>query len=374
MFLVAFGAACRRQRSESANSTPTPNNEAGATAGGTIITGDTYHFRGTIAGNLKIEMTLLRDGERLSGSYFYPKIGKDIQLKGTIDKSDNVELTESDETGANTGIFKGKWKPSTVETELDLAQIEGKWSKPDGSKQTPFDITEQPVKFTGPQRIISKLIKEAKEESQYSINVEYPQVEGGDARFDKFNREVRGMITKRITKWKADQTENEGAMTTDLPPETGGSTMDMSYDIRYATDDLISVQFTAGDYFRGAAHPNHFTIAVNYDLKNGKKLALGDLFKPKSNYLSAISSFCIKNLKEQSKKRDLMLEDESIQTGAGPKADNYQAWTVTKKGLWIVFDPYQVGPYAAGPQYVLVPYSAIKDLVNPDGPIGGMTN
>jgi hypothetical protein len=40
-----------------------------------------------------------------------------------------------------------------------------------------------------------------------------------------------------------------------------------------------------------------------------------------------------------------------------------------RRGLGINFDSYQVGPYAAGPQFVLVPYSALKDLINPEGPI-----
>ncbi len=108
----------------------------------------------------------------------------------------------------------------------------------------------------------------------------------------------------------------------------------------------------------------------NYDLKNGKKLALADFFKPKSNCLSVISNYCIKNLKEQSKKADAMLDDEQIKSGAGPALDNYKACAITKKGLWVTFNPYQVGPYAAGPQYVLVPYAVLKDLINPDGPIG----
>ena len=43
-----------------------------------------------------------------------------------------------------------------------------------------------------------------------------------------------------------------------------------------------------------------------------------------------------------------MLDDASIRSGAGPNAKNYQSWTITKKGLGISFDAYQVGPYAAG--------------------------
>jgi hypothetical protein len=368
---LIFCAACRPQQTgQSANTSATPADQSGAPVGGTINAGDTLHFRGTIAGNLKIEMTLMRDGERLSGAYFYPKVGKDIQLKGTIDKNDNVELKESDEAGKDTGVFKGKWKSSSAESELDLAEIEGKWSKPDGSKQTAFDVIEQPIKFSGAERVVPKLFKEANKEKHYTIDVEYPQIEGGDPRFDKFNKEARGLVTKQIAEWKTNEAARDADMQTDLADEASNFDMGIGYDIRYATDDLISVEFSEGGYSRGAAHPNSFTIVLNYDLKNGKKLALSDLFKPKSNYLSVISTYCIKNLKEQSKKKDLMLDDETIQSGAGPKADNYKACAITKKGLWITFDAYQVGPYAAGPQYVLVPYSAVKDLIKPDGPIG----
>jgi len=59
-----------------------------------------------------------------------------------------------------------------------------------------------------------------------------------------------------------------------------------------------------------------------------------------------------------------------IDTGAGPRADNYRAWNITRKGLWITFDPYQVAAYAGGPQHILVPYSILKDIIKPDGPIG----
>jgi hypothetical protein len=67
-----------------------------------------------------------------------------------------------------------------------------------------------------------------------------------------------------------------------------------------------------------------------------------------------------------------MLVDDWIQRGAGPDIANYDSWTITKKGLGINFDSYQVAPYAAGPQYVVVPYSTLKDIVKPDGPINNL--
>ena len=158
--------------------------------------------------------------------------------------------------------------------------------------------------------------------------------------------------------------------TADLPAETLNSTLDAGYDFRYATDDLISLEFGEGSYERGAAHGSSLTVVLNYDVKNGKKLALGDLFNPKSNYLKTISDYCIKELKERAKKQDSMILADQLETGAGAHADNYRAWAITKKGLWITFDPYQVAAYAAGPQNVLVPYSVLRDIIKPDGPVG----
>jgi hypothetical protein len=129
----------------------------------------------------------------------------------------------------------------------------------------------------------------------------------------------------------------------------------------------VSVEFKVGSYYQGAAHPNSYSEVINYDLKNGKQLKLGDLFKPGAKYLQAIAMYCIADLKKQGK--DKGLTDEEIEKGAAASPKNYQSWTITKKGLGINFDSYQVGPYAAGPQFVTVPYSTVKDLVNPEGPI-----
>jgi uncharacterized protein DUF3298 len=340
-----------------------------APTGGTAPTGEKFFFRGTIAGNLSIEMVLLRDGDRLTGTYFYPRVGKDIALQGTVDKDGNLTLTESDENGKQTGMFKGKWRPAYNSPDSNIKEIEGKWSKPDGSKETEFTVFQQPLEFTVAVKVVPKVIKENNKEKRYTVDAEYPQIEG-DPRFDGFNREARNLIAKDVAAFKSAETETEGDEPMELPAETQNSSLDAGYDFRFATDDLISVEFGEGTYSRGAAHGNHLTQVLNYDVKNKKKLALADLFIDKSKYLTAISNYCMKELKERSKKQDAMIFEDQIESGAGPRADNYRAWSITRKGLWITFDPYQVAAYAAGPQYVLVPYSALKDIIKPDGPIG----
>jgi len=337
---------------------------------GVATNGEKFYFRGTIGDHLRIEMSLLRDGERLTGSYFYPKVGKNIALSGTIDKDGNVSISESDDSGKQTGVFKGKWKSATDSPDPALNEIDGKWSRPDGSKETAFLVSQQPIEFTGAARFAPKVIKEANKEKHYTVDAEYPQIEG-DARFDKFNREARSLITKDVAAFKTAETASETDPGTETPAEKLDSTLNVGYEIRCATDDLISVAFTESDYERGAAHPNSTTTVLNFDVKNGKKLALADLFNAKANYLSAISSYCIKELQDRLKKdKDSMLDADMMKSGTSARADNYKAWAITRKGLWITFDPYQVAAYAAGPQYVLVPYSALKDLIKPDGPIG----
>jgi hypothetical protein len=361
-------AACRHSNQSPPANANSPSVSTDQPAGGAAQTGDKFYFRGRIGENLTIEMALLRDGENLTGSYFYPRVGKNIALKGTVDKSGNVDLREADESGKDTGIFKGTWRRLS-EVDLDLLEIAGKWSKPDGSKVTEFDVWQQPIEFVLASRVTPKVIKEANKEARYTLEAEYPQIDG-DARFAKFNQEARGMITKDVAAFKTSETVQETDTSTELPAETQDSTLDVGYDFRLATDDLISVAFTEGIYSRGAAHPNSNTTVLNYDVKNGKKLALADLFNAKTNYLNVIAAYCLKQLKERAKNSDSMLSDDMMATGAAPRTENYQAWAITKKGLWITFDPYQVAPYAAGPQYVLVPYSAIKDIIKPDGPVG----
>ena len=370
--IVIVSTSCRKPATvQQSAASPTPLTQD-APVGGVTQVGDKYFFRGTIA-SLSIEMQLLRDGEQLTGTYFYPRIGKNITLTGTVDKDNNVTLTEADDTGKQTGIFKGKWQTAVDSPDPAIHEIEGKWSKPDGSKATEFVVTQQPYEFTGNVQVVAKVIKEANKQKLYSVNAEYPQIDG-DARFDGFNKEARTLINKDVAAFKTSETTGDAAGPSDFPGENQTSTLEAGYDFHYASDNLVSVAFTEGTYSRGAAHGNSLTAVINYDVKSGKKLALADLFKDKSKYLSVIASYCQKELKERARKPDSMYLPELLETGAGPRADNYRAWNITKKGLWITFDPYQVAAYAAGPQYILVPYSVLKDIIKPDGPIAMYAN
>src|SRR6185369_643149 len=373
VFCLIISIGCRKTAAPPAAST-TPQTQASPdtvldhSQGGATPAAQTKHFKGSIGSSLDLQMKLVRTGDQLAGSYFYQKVGTRIDLRGNVDKDGNLTLEEFDKSGKQTGLFKGIW---TVDKGDGLATLAGNWSKPpgekDSDKKTSFSVHEEPIVFTGDVDLVAKQIKESNKKLNYEIDARYPQLTGGsNPNFEKFNQVVRASVTKRVAGFKKDMAPEEGE---EPPPEGSmGSDLNVGYDVGLAQDDLISVQFSVGSYYQGAAHPNTFTEVVNYDLKNGKQLKLADLFKPGAKYLQAIANYCIADLKKQAKDKGLL--DDEIQKGAAPNAKNYQSWTITRKGLGINFDAYQVGPYAAGPQFVLVPYSSLKDVINPDGPVG----
>ena len=316
-------------------------------------------------------MKLVRDGDKLTGSYFYQRVGTRITLRGTVDKDGNLTLDEFDPSGKQTGVFKGLWR---VEAEDGLITLAGNWSKPAGEKgedkKTAFSVHEEPINFSSDVDVVAKSVKENNKKLMYEIDAQYPQITGGNnPNLEKFNQLARAIVNKRVAGFKKDMAPEEGEEP--RPEGSMGSDLGIGYTINLAQDDLISVQFDIGSYYQGAAHPNSHTETLNYDLRNGKQLRLADVFKPGSKYLQTLSTFCNADLKKQWKDKNAEVSEDMLKDGTAPTAKNYESWTITKRGIGVNFDSYQVAPYAAGPQFVMVPYSALKELIKPDGPLAG---
>jgi hypothetical protein len=204
-------------------------------------------------------------------------------------------------------------------------------------------------------------IREANKKLRYTIKARYPQALGAgrDPRLTKLNQELRKFITKQVRGFTTDFQAPEERML------SGESSFDSRYQVEFATNDLVSISFIINTYFEGAAHGNYNTIVFNYDLDSGKTLSLASLFKPNSNYLEVISAYAIKSLKKEMPE----LENDWVQSGAGPKEENYQSWNITRRGLAVNFDPYQVASYAEGPHVAVIPYAILKNVIDPNGPL-----
>lgn len=85
-----------------------------------MLHGDNLHFIGTIDGKLDIHMRLSIDGQKLTGSYYYDTIGKEILLQGWID-GPQIRITEYDENQKEKAEFRGAL--------VEPGRIDGIWRR-----------------------------------------------------------------------------------------------------------------------------------------------------------------------------------------------------------------------------------------------------
>jgi len=90
-------------------------------------------FSGTINNTIRIRLKITQSGNAIRGTYLYEKVGKDIQLNGSVNGQQQVTIKETDANGNQTGIFKGRFIGSDV--------LEGTWSNADGTKTFPFRVS-----------------------------------------------------------------------------------------------------------------------------------------------------------------------------------------------------------------------------------------
>ncbi len=203
----------------------------------------------------------------------------------------------------------------------------------------------------------------SEEDSQspaYKITTHTPSLTGSDdPRVKDFNAEMVALVNKAVADFK----QNLAELT--VTPVTAGSYFDLQYKPLSPPGDILSLKFQMEGYVSGSAHPYHLSQTVNYDLDRGKDIALIDLFLPSSSYLDTIAAYCAAQLSSRN-----IGFDNGFTQGAGPTPDNYRNWNITADGLLITFDEYQVAAYVAGPQTVVVPYSELKSLILPQGPLG----
>ncbi len=197
----------------------------------------------------------------------------------------------------------------------------------------------------------------------YTIAAQVPTLVGSsDPRVLAFNAEMKTIVDAAVATFK------QNAANIPLTPASTESTFDLHYNLLSPAGNIFSLKFDIQTYYTGAAHPGDISQTANYDLQAGKNLQLADLFIPGSDYLGALSNYCIAQLKT----RDI--DFQSFELGATPTLQNYRNWNITANGLMITFDEYQVAPYAAGPQTVVIPYSVLAPIVQPNGPLANFVH
>jgi hypothetical protein len=196
---------------------------------------------------------------------------------------------------------------------------------------------------------------ETGESPVYTITAQIPNLQSSvDSRVRIFNELMNQIVQDEIAQFKNDVL----AFATN-PPISAGSSFDLQYSIIDQRADIWSIKFDIYVYADGAAHPYGYSRTLNYDLSNGREITMDELFLSSSDYLQVISDYC----KSQLAARDIGFD--MLSAGVDPLPENYQRWNISNEGLMITFDAYQVAAYAAGPQIVVIPFSVLQSIINP---------
>lgn len=228
------------------------------------------------------------------------------------------------------------------------------------STQTlPPTTTLTPTALSSHISLASVHSEESGQSPNYTITSETPVIlENADPRVLVFNQSAGDIVVQDINEFKATLKYVPGT------PVSAGSFLDIGWKLVSPPGEILSLKFETIGYSDGAAHPYHYTQTLTFDIEKGEQVSLDVLFLPDSDYLKFLSDYC----KIELAARDIDFDSSS--QGADPTVENYRNWNITSDGLMITFDEYQVAPYAAGPQTVIIPYSALQGIIDPVGPLG----
>jgi hypothetical protein len=201
-----------------------------------------------------------------------------------------------------------------------------------------------------------------------SYEVSYPVFTGIDSAVaEKISYRIDSVLSIGFSEGLVQPFEQNGRLFIDQYQEFAGEGMEASGPAWYysvninpeqVTDSLITLSFYSEDY-SGGAHPNSATIFLNIDAKTGARVQLNDVLK--SGYNDALTKIGERVFREQ---RELA-DTASFKSNAFDFPDNKfqlnKNYGFTREGILFYYNSYEVGPYAAGPTEVLIPYTEIKD-------------
>ncbi len=205
--------------------------------------------------------------------------------------------------------------------------------------------------------LVTEKFENTSDSPGFTIMLESVRMEGDAYYAEPFNTLVKTMLDAEQIPFQDGLDEIEAWRVANMPDIR--STLDSTYSVSYNENSLVSIQFEYYSYVAGAAHPISYTKTLTYDMLSRQEIQLQDLFIADSDWLTTLSTYSSNDLNTR--------EVLQFAEGAQPLMENFSRWVITPEGLKFFFDTYQVAPYAAGPQQVLIPYSELMGVIADPG-------
>jgi hypothetical protein len=216
-------------------------------------------------------------------------------------------------------------------------------------------LPPRPSAVPGGLLIDSVSLTSAGKSPNYVTNSTVPVLQGTYPHRDEFNLRVSDLVTQEIDAFK----KNLGIWTpTPGVTETSFSLsyVSLPFSVRYANIQFFEDVFSLA----GTVHMSHRTVSLVYDLETAKDVTLDQLFLPGSDYLKTISDYCKNDLKTH----NVTFDEQQLNA-----AETYTVWNLTAGGLVFLFNDFS---HTGTIQSALVPYTVLKDISDPQGPLGNV--
>ena len=117
--------------------------------------------------------------------------------------------------------------------------------------------------------------------------------------------------------------------------------------------------------YTGGAHGYDTVGYTNVSIATQKKLTLRELFLPGTE--EKLKAVALKFYRMQHNLKPFQpLTDDDWFENRFVLAENF---AITPRGLYFLYNRYEIKPYAAGQTSFFLPYGAVRDLIDPQGPL-----
>ncbi|MEZ4986522.1 MAG: DUF3298 domain-containing protein [Saprospiraceae bacterium] len=351
-----------------------------------------YHLSGRL-GDTEVVMDIqeermpLGTEERVfKGFYYYVPYGGPIAVYGFLEANGQLILTEQGAWEGEAHRFEGKWENGR--------HFQGKWYNGNGKDIHPFNLHHQDSGIVtlhlrhhedslkafadwavSPQLFYSlEWVEPLPNDSLKEESLRFLQKAIWENLLDTTLRSLpenkNALLAADNALRYADFMDNMHFMRQQglLDSTATNSDVFLSANYTYSTStqvyynslNLITLGFT-DYYYTGGAHGMYATRVYSYDLVRQRRLRLKDVLKP--GFEKAVTAALVRAVRLKFNLPDLSpLSTVLFEDGIQPN-NNYG---FTEKGVFFVYAPYEVAPYAAGEIELFVAFENIKEFVRPE--------
>lgn len=270
--------------------------------------------------------------------------------------SSNNDSTKPDETNSDSSKEDTEKPDSSNEDTANPDSSTDNTSGNDSSDQANDSAeTIQKVKVTDK---VAKRAYTKKKKISHTYTYHLPVLKGKTDGIKKINSFYKNQRTEEIQSFK--DYINEGTLGVSITDE-------LTYEVTYNKNGYISI-LQSGYMYAGGAHGMPYRIAHTFDLNTGKEITLKDIFDLKESELTAkIARAFNKTIKADPDGGYWTDEFGGSAIKTVKKTAGYNSpFYLTKKGVCLYYNPYDLACYARGFVEATLRFSANKSLLKLD--------